>query len=508
MQIRSVRLTQLVPAMALSLSLGCGVAQDHVPAEPAARAPVLASGIIVSEVPTPPVAPRKGPGRGLTTTPFIAGGALTGSVIIGQLRSALNGILDHVRDIAADVATHLEQGLEASLAQLDQILGENVARPITELTGAMRLAVDRAIAVLDRVQATLTAITSCVGIDIEMVARTLDIALTSNVRDVAFWSGDRPFVAIGHVSGEGSRMGLYTGKATTTYKLRGVYPDLDTTCGAPRVWLVDGSERWSPVRVISADIREIAVEIPTLSTPGTRRIEIRYKDRGRRRCASDWRTVQSSVAVATEPLYQVDYSAQATCSVQRSQELVEWLHLENGSCDGDRSTSVQICPPSGSSYLSHSWEETSNNGCRSSTSLVGGGCVRQEATCPERGGIFCTGPGKWHHGRLHLSVARPEEVPASTPIEGRFAEGILPSSTRAVTIVDPHSYPVSGGDRTADCTWTVSASITHPSRRRTDIPSRSGRGPLVSSADGFSLQWNPNDGSVSVGTPPYVCEHF
>jgi hypothetical protein len=435
-------------------------------------------------------------------------GSITGSFIDGLLHDTMNSLQARVAELGQDLVGQLNETIGSAIKQLELTLGESIGKPITELSGTMRLVADRALGIATQLQASLASIASCTTQDAKLLVASLNVSLAANVRSVAFWKGASNFVAAGYVLGSDSRMGLYVHRPPASYKFVGVFDGLDPQCGAPEVTLKIGSQSVK-ADVISSDQQSIVATIPSLSSKGTYAVELGFKKRTGilHRCLANFEKVQTVIPVAEPPQFKCTYSAKAICNVAIVSSQIASMDFGNADCDGPVSRHVQLCPPPGSEYFNHVWEDLSRNGCDpANVQKVGGGCVNVDASCPERGGIFCTGPRKWLVGRLTLYSKSKTPTPAANPIkrEATFGYG----QTMKQVLFDPGSDQVPGGEHAAQCSWTVDAHVVWPNGRPTDIPSRTGTGQLTSSADNLKFDFNPNDGSMTVSTPPYICQYL
>lgn len=436
---------------------------------------------------------------------------MTGVAIIAKLESSLSSLIKQLGEEGNDMINNLGIQSRSIVAELRAAMGEEIGKPIMEMSQSVRYAADRGLAIASVTSAALRAAQTCAASDAQKVAANLSAHLGSTVRDAAFWSGETSFVAATYAIGAGEKFGVYAGRAETSMRMVGAFNGLSLECGEHKIdaWIELADGRAVELAHVSADPRSIVVTVPPLAEVGTHRVVVRFPTRkGSRGCAKEPTTVQTFITVVDPPEYHVSYQLRASCPVVRTERLTGRIDLTNDTCDGDKHARVDLCAPSGWSYVDAGWVGESVNGCEINFSRLGDRCATVQARCPERGGWpGCWGARKWAHGVLFMDVSRPERTPAETPVKGEFANRVFAGESVRQTVIDPRGLPVRGGAPGAECEWDVAVSVTSARGGRLDLPTKSGRGPLqASSPAGVLMDWNPKSGEIFVSAPPYSCE--
>lgn len=197
--------------------------------------------------------------------------ALTGAILVKMIRDAVNGIIDHVDNSVKDVARQATAGLLQLASQLEQTLGENINKPISELTGTLRTEVDRGLAALHQTQYFLRATTTCLSTDIRGMLAAFDRTFTANLSSAIPWASNQPVVTNIRKVSASAPYGLRVGE-TQTLIIEGANLDADQSCGleARLEHAEPGSTGPIPaVRVLGTGPRQTTVAVDPFEQTGT-----------------------------------------------------------------------------------------------------------------------------------------------------------------------------------------------------------------------------------------------
>jgi len=179
------------------------------------------------------------------------------------------------------------------------------------------------------------------------------------------------------------------------------------------------------------------------------------------------------------------------------------IHIVNEECNGAKSGGGVYSLPNGYELTTYEYVDQSFNGCSivEPINKISATSVRMQITCPEKGGILCTGAGKWAHGLIKLH-GRKQKASSGKKLVGTFSKRVSYGEdvTESVAII-PNATCSNGG-------WAISVILEYSdgTTKRTryvikDTPQFQKGIITAENKEGASFRWDEGAKKLSVSIP-------
>lgn len=434
---------------------------------------------------------------------FLWGGVanLTGQGLIDKLKDAAIAIIDKAENSANSVARNVSAELNKNADNLKAILGDNVAKPLTELRRSFETQIEKSLVALNQVQAFLNSYRVCFKNDVQQLLNGLDATLTYNISNAIPWAKDRPLILNIKRTGTESFLGMRVSNEPQLLEISGTNFLQNSRCNSELSLEDVNTGDKIQAKIVSINPRTVTIGIPPINKAGVYKIRLGFRERNLFGCKSP-KSVEATFVVLPEAKFDFAYTIVPSCVTKQTISFAAGeLHGTNDECNGWKTFSQNFVMPTEWKYTGYNWNVTSNNGCEGGATYSGGNMVSVSYRCPEKGGIFCTGARKWIHGTMTIFGEKEVAQPGAS-IQGKFPNSLKFGQSVSIN-------PISASDCASNGTWTVGVSVVFPDGTKYDIPSTTGDRPLSSSLpNGVAFYWNPATLSLTVNAPPANCGEY
>lgn len=449
--------------------------------------------------------------RYLSNEVAVIGGAVAGGVpgaaaafTVGELINVLNdGIKDTANEVEEKLIADLRKEIAVLTSQINNALHDNIKTPIKDLSGSLRYAADRGLLVANLITAANKSLAQCATSDVRLM---MELTLL-RVKDITKnWDNSESLAGIPVILGQDGRFGFFTKEQPTSVSFKGIYSDLDTKCEETAATLTSPEQKVTELQVMSSSEEQITVLIPGIATEGIYKAKLSYSS------SKFWdifhlfckkHAVESYIVVGKPPDFVVEWSLSA--------KVKGWTKQRGGvnrTKSGDeKAKSINVgtpCAPPGSRFLGCGCNPPNGNNC-SCHSAPRGTCCDHTISCTRDDGhitaLFTIDYETYEDKGVYDLVVDTKMLPA-----------IRTESTRTFTLpsYDRNAKYFEGGDPAYLCSWTVGAKIRGMRGQVIDIPAKTADAGAssvdASNGQGASVSWNPIAGTLSVTTPPYMCD--
>jgi hypothetical protein len=214
-------------------------------------------------------------------------------------------------------------------------------------------------------------------------------------------------------------------------------------------------------------------------------------------------SITNVISVIKKPTMTIKYEITPSCIIYQPITFKAGeIHVVNEECNGDKYGGGNYSLPGDYKLTSAQFIETSQNGCRYEDPIrpISNNTAYLRWVCPEKGGIFCSGAGKWVHGYIMLYGQR-QQIQVGQTLAGAYANPVEYGQTIEVIKLLGPSCQANG--------WTVAVTLIDGDGMENHIPAAGvadANGNITgSNGGGASFYWNGSTMTLSVSTPGLIC---
>ncbi len=426
--------------------------------------------------------------------------AITGAFLIDQLKKAAQGIIAQAGEEGKDVA----RKIAADLAQLEANIARDIkdlTKPITELDATIQETVQRTLVTVNQVMNFIDATRTCTRQDIKFLMDGLFNHIEQLKSNILPWK-NYPVVTNIYERGSQTPYGITLGKPALLV-LEGYDLESSPKCmNDYSVQIKNEQNVMLKARITGIGKNAIVIAIDTAKVAGKYTLNVVVCKKGFLGIGCKQARLTNVISVIKKPLIRIKYKITPSCNVTEAITFrAGEIHVVNESCDGNKYGGGTYSLPGDYTLTGFQFVETSQNGCRYDDPIrqVGDRSVTLHWTCPEKGGIFCTGAGKWVHGIIYL-YGKHGVIQDGQEISGSYHKLLDYGQTVEIARLTDVGCSAAG--------WTVSVTLVYDDNSEHEIPSANAdiNGNIYNSnIEGASFYWNGNTKSLSVSTPAMRC---